>query len=114
MASRLRRSTTRNMGAARSRCRLRAASSGRATARSGNGGDAMRQLGCVVAMVMSAALISAQRQAKALDIYVVDGEGGNASLFLSPSGESLLIDTGNGGMAAPRDAGRIVEAAKDA
>ena len=74
----------------------------------------MRRLGCVVAMVMSAALVSAQRQAKTLDIYVVDVEGGNASLFVSPSGESLLIDTGNGGMAAPRDAGRIVEAAKDA
>jgi beta-lactamase superfamily II metal-dependent hydrolase len=65
-------------------------------------------------MVLSAALVSAQRQAKTLDIYVVDVEGGNASLFVSPSGESLLIDTGNGGMAAPRDAGRIVEAAKDA
>ena len=74
----------------------------------------MRQLGCVVAIVMSAALVSAQREAKTLDIYVVDVEGGNASLFVSPSGESLLIDTGNGGMAAPRDAGRIVEAAKDA
>ena len=74
----------------------------------------MRQLGWVVAMVMSAALVSAQRQAKTLDIYVVDVEGGNASLFVSPTGESLLIDTGNGGMAAPRDAGRIVEAAKDA
>jgi competence protein ComEC len=74
----------------------------------------MRLLGCVVAMVMSAALVSAQRQAKTLDIYVVDVEGGNASLFVSPSGESLLIDAGNGGMAAARDAGRIVEAAKDA
>ena len=74
----------------------------------------MRRLGCVVAMVMSAALVSAQRQAKTLDIYVVDVEGGNASLFVSPSGESLLIDAGNGGTAAARDAGRIVEAAKDA
>ena len=75
---------------------------------------AMRRLGCVVAMVMSVALVSAQRQGKTLDIYVVDVEGGNASLFVSPSGESLLIDAGNGGMAAARDAGRIVEAAKDA
>ena len=74
----------------------------------------MRRLCGVAAVVMSAALVSAQRQAKTLDIYVVDVEGGNASLFVSPSGESLLIDTGNGGMAAPRDAGRIVEAANDA
>ena len=32
-----------------------------------------------------------------LDIYVIDVEGGNATLFVAPSGESLLIDTGNGG-----------------
>jgi len=74
----------------------------------------MRRLGCVAAIVISAALVSAQRQEKTFDIYVVDVEGGNASLFVSPSGESLLIDTGNGGIAAARDAGRIVEAAKDA
>jgi beta-lactamase superfamily II metal-dependent hydrolase len=74
----------------------------------------MRRLACVVAIVLSAALVAAQRQSRTLDIYVVDVEGGNASLFVSPSGESLLIDTGNGGTAAVRDAGRIVEAAKDA
>ena len=53
--------------------------------------------------------------AKTLDIYVIDVEGGNATLFVSPSGESLLIDTGNAGAtAAVRDAGRILEAAKAA
>jgi competence protein ComEC len=61
------------------------------------------------------ALASAQtRPQKGLDIYVVDVEGGNATLFVAPSGESLLIDTGNAGAAAPRDAGRIVDAIKDA
>ena len=75
---------------------------------------ALRRLACVVAIVMSTAFLAAQRSARTFDIYVVDVEGGNASLFVSPSGESLLIDTGNGAMAAPRDAGRIVEAAKDA
>jgi competence protein ComEC len=54
------------------------------------------------------------RTAKTLDIYVVDVEGGNATLFVSPSGESVLIDSGNGGAAAPRDAGRIMAAVKDA
>ena len=50
-----------------------------------------------------------------LDIYVVDVEGGNATLFVAPSGESLLIDTGNvAPAAAVRDAERIMEAAKDA
>src|SRR3989475_10558595 len=51
---------------------------------------------------------------KNLEIYVIDVEGGNATLFVSPSGESLLIDTGNAGAAAPRDAGRILAAIKDA
>jgi competence protein ComEC len=73
----------------------------------------MRRFACLVAIVVSAAIVSAQR-ARTFDIYVVDVEGGNATLFVSPSGESLLIDTGNGGMAAPRDAGRIVEAANAA
>src|SRR5215470_7430932 len=50
-----------------------------------------------------------------LDIYVVDVEGGNATLLVTPSGESLLIDTGNTGpQASVRDASRIMEAAKDA
>ena len=50
-----------------------------------------------------------------LDIYVVDVEGGNATLFVAPSGESLLIDTGNvAPAAAVRDAGRIMAAARDA
>jgi competence protein ComEC len=49
-----------------------------------------------------------------LDVYVIDVEGGNATLFATPSGESLLIDTGNGGQAAARDAGRIMAAVQDA
>jgi competence protein ComEC len=49
-----------------------------------------------------------------LDIYVVDVEGGNATLMVSPSGQSVLIDTGNGGAAAPRDTERILDAAHDA
>jgi beta-lactamase superfamily II metal-dependent hydrolase len=71
---------------------------------------------CVCALLALAALsASAQGSAgKTLNIYVVDVEGGNATLFVSPSGESLLIDTGNAGAAAPRDAGRIMAAAHDA
>ena len=50
-----------------------------------------------------------------LDIYTVDVEGGNATLFVAPSGQSLLIDTGNfGPEASVRDAERIMAAAKDA
>jgi competence protein ComEC len=71
---------------------------------------------CICALLALAAIsASAQGGAgKALDIYVVDVEGGNATLFVSPSGESLLIDTGNAGAAAPRDAGRIMAAVHDA
>jgi len=64
---------------------------------------------------------TAQRPtSKTLEIYVVDVEGGNATLFVAPSGESLLVDTGNGGPQgqgpanAVRDAGRIMAAASDA
>jgi len=52
--------------------------------------------------------------ARTFDIYVVDVEGGNATLFVSPSGESVLIDSGNAGPAAVRDAERIMAAVKDA
>src|SRR5262245_43162371 len=55
--------------------------------------------------------------AQTLDVYTIDVEGGNATLFVAPSGESLLIDTGNLApqpVAAVRDATRIVDAAKDA
>jgi competence protein ComEC len=51
----------------------------------------------------------------ALDIYVIDVEGGNATLLVPPSGESLLIDTGNvAPNAAIRDAERILAATRDA
>ena len=70
---------------------------------------------CLLTLALSAAVPAAQtRTAKTLDIYVVDVEGGNATLFVSPSGESVLIDTGNGGAAAKRDADRIMAAVKDA
>jgi beta-lactamase superfamily II metal-dependent hydrolase len=68
------------------------------------------------ALAIALATVSAQAQSprKTLDIYVVDVEGGNATLFVSPSGQSVLIDTGNGGPAATRDADRILAATKAA
>jgi len=50
---------------------------------------------------------------KALEIYFVDVEGGQATLIVSPSGQSLLIDTGWRGFEG-RDADRIARAAKAA
>ena len=69
----------------------------------------------LLALALPVAFPAAQsRTSKTLDIYVVDVEGGNATLLVSPSGESLLIDSGNAGQAATRDAERIVTAAKEA
>src|SRR5262245_20919720 len=49
-----------------------------------------------------------------LQIYVVDVEGGKAMLVVSPTGESLLVDTGHVGAGAHRDADRILAAVHDA
>jgi competence protein ComEC len=75
---------------------------------------AIRALLSLAAVVCLAAPVLAQRATKPLTIYVVDVEGGNGVLFVSPTGESLLMDTGNAGAAAQRDAGRIMEAIHDA
>ena len=48
-----------------------------------------------------------------LRIYAIDVEGGKSTLFVSPSGQSMLVDTGYDGFNS-RDAKRIVAAAKDA
>src|SRR5215212_7252003 len=72
----------------------------------------------LAAVAFSIALISsplaAQRgpaPTKQLQIYVVDTEGGKAALWVSPSGQSLLIDSGNPG---DRDLDRIMAAINDA
>jgi competence protein ComEC len=65
---------------------------------------------------LACALLSAVVQAgesKSLQIFFIDVEGGQATLMVTPSGQSLLIDTGWPGFNG-RDAGRIVAAAKAA
>ncbi|HTC86823.1 MAG TPA: MBL fold metallo-hydrolase [Bryobacteraceae bacterium] len=71
-------------------------------------------LAVAIAAFASAISGAQTRTPGTLNIYVIDVEGGNATLFVAPSHESLLIDTGNAGAAATRDAGRIVEAIEDA
>lgn len=73
----------------------------------------MKNIHIVFALTVACGvLVTAQAPAgKSLQIYVTDVEGGNATLFVTPVGESVLIDTGNPGA---RDADRIVAAAKDA
>lgn len=46
-----------------------------------------------------------------LDIYSIDVEGGQSTLYVSPSGQSMLVDAGNPG---DRDADRIALVAKEA
>ena len=70
----------------------------------------------ILSLVLTAALVAASPVAaqtaasvpasKTLDIYVTDTEGGKATLFVSPSGETVLVDTGNPG---DRDLNRIVQ-----
>lgn len=55
----------------------------------------------------------AQAAQKPLQIYFIDVEGGQSTLFVTPAGQSLLVDTG-WAYHAYRDANRIVAAAKRA
>jgi len=59
-------------------------------------------------MLACAAALPAARN---LEIFSIDVEGGQATLFISPGGESMLVDTGWAGF-NKRDADRIVAAAK--
>jgi competence protein ComEC len=64
-------------------------------------------------LFLTASPLSAQPAPKALRVFFVDVEGGQATLFVTPAGESLLIDTGWPGNDG-RDADRIVGIAKKA
>jgi competence protein ComEC len=64
-------------------------------------------------VISAACLLSATAQTKPLQIYFIDVEGGQSTLIVSPSGESLLVDTGWPGF-NDRDANRIAAAAKSA
>jgi beta-lactamase superfamily II metal-dependent hydrolase len=66
-----------------------------------------------IAFLALAESSQAGQPGKPLEIYFVDVEGGQATLFVTPEGQSLLIDTGWPGNAG-RDADRIVAAAKKA
>lgn len=64
--------------------------------------------------VLWGVLSNAQPQSpRTFDAYVIDVEGGEATLFVTPSGQSLLVDTGWPGFDG-RDADRIAAVAKQA
>src|SRR6266481_10195835 len=77
------------------------------------GEDSMRALLAILSALLLSTASAAAQERTTLDIYVVDVEGGNAVLFVTPAGESVLIDTGNLNDAR-RDADRIMEAVRDA
>ncbi len=61
------------------------------------------------ALLCAAACLSAAD----LQVYAIDVEGGKSTLFVTPTGQSMLVDTGYDGF-HNRDADRIVAAAHDA
>jgi competence protein ComEC len=67
---------------------------------------------CILACVF-AAFASLLQGAKPLEIFFIDVEGGQSTLIVSPSGQTMLIDAGWRGFEG-RDADRIVAAAKAA
>jgi competence protein ComEC len=78
--------------------------------------DRLSKIPCAVLAIVLlswASTWAAPDAAKPLRIFFVDVEGGQATLFVTPTGESLLIDTGWAGNNG-RDADRIVAAARRA
>ena len=65
----------------------------------------------LAAVLSLSCAVSGAQPRKDLDVYFIDVEGGQSTLFVSPSGESLLVDAGWPGS---RDADRIVGIAKGA
>jgi competence protein ComEC len=73
----------------------------------------MRKFVAALALILTAAIAQSQTKSNQLQIYFIDVEGGQSTLFVTPAGKSLLIDTGWSGNNG-RDADRIVAAAKSA
>jgi beta-lactamase superfamily II metal-dependent hydrolase len=71
------------------------------------------QMRNLLLLLLTALPLFSQSSSGELHIYAIDVEGGKATLYVSPSGESLLIDAGYAGN-NNRDADRIVAAAKAA
>src|ERR1700761_6872956 len=67
----------------------------------------------LVLFALFAALLPCHGATRDLRAYFIDVEGGQSTLFVTPTGESLLIDTGWPGNNG-RDAARIAAAAKKA
>jgi competence protein ComEC len=73
----------------------------------------MRHLLTVCLLLLTALGAPRAQAQKPLDIYFIDVEGGQATLFVTPSGESMLIDTGYPGL-GDRDINRVLGTIKQA
>jgi beta-lactamase superfamily II metal-dependent hydrolase len=69
-----------------------------------------RGFSATLILAVAVGLIAASRT---LDIYFIDVEGGQATLLVTPSGESMLIDTGYPGF-EDRDLNRVFAAIRQA
>ncbi len=78
------------------------------------GREVMKHVARVVLTVIAAACVNAHAAgaqggtaaSRPLEIYVVDPEGGKTALWIAPSGQTVVIDTGSPG---GRDVGRLME-----
>src|SRR6478736_2664205 len=68
-------------------------------------------IAALVLLTASCVGAAAEGAGATLDIYYIDTEGGQSTLFVGPTGESLLVDTGNAG---ERDLSRITETLRSA
>jgi len=68
---------------------------------------------CALLTIAVASLLVTLTAASTLDIYFIDVEGGQSTLIVTPTGESLLVDTGYAGNNG-RDPNRTAAAAKAA
>ncbi len=66
-------------------------------------------VGLALCLAGGTALAQGQAAGKTLDIYFIDTEGGQATLYVSPTGQTLLVDAGNSG---ERDLNRILDVLK--
>ena len=65
----------------------------------------------LAALTLCLPALHAQTAAKPMTMYFIDTEGGLSALYVSPTGESMLTDTGNPG---DRDVDRIMAVLNDA
>ena len=69
----------------------------------------LRSILAAFGIALASMTLAAKENSKPLEIYFIDVEGGQATLFVTPAGRSLLIDAG---WPVERDSQRIAEAMK--